>query len=40
MITTTTHTIEGKKIREYIGLVTGEAIMDTDIFRNRNRCQD
>lgn len=27
MITTTTHTVENRKIRQYIGLVTGEAIM-------------
>jgi uncharacterized protein YbjQ (UPF0145 family) len=34
MITTTTHTIEGRKIREYIGLVTGEAIMGANMFRD------
>ena len=34
MITTTTHTIEGRKIREYIGLVTGEAIMGANVFRD------
>ena len=34
MITTTTHTIEGKRIREYIGLVTGEAIMGANVFRD------
>lgn len=27
MITTTTNTIEGKQIGQYLGLVTGEAIM-------------
>ena len=32
MITTTTHTIDGKHIREYIGLVTGEAIMGANVF--------
>ena len=34
MITTTTHTIEGKQIREYLGLVTGEAIMGANVFRD------
>ena len=30
----TTNTIEGKQIREYIGLVTGEAIMGANVFRD------
>ncbi len=34
MITTTTHTIEGRQIREYVGLVTGEAIMGANVFRD------
>ena len=34
MITTTTNTIEGSQIREYIGLVTGEAIMGANVFRD------
>ena len=34
MITTTTHTIEGRRIRQYIGLVTGEAIMGANVFRD------
>ena len=34
MIATTTHTIEGKHIRQYIGLVTGEAIMGANMFRD------
>ena len=34
MITTTTNTIEGRQIREYIGLVTGEAIMGANVFRD------
>lgn len=34
MITTTTPSIEGKKITEYIGVVTGEAIMGANIFRD------
>ena len=34
MITTTTNTIEGRPIREYLGLVTGEAIMGANVFRD------
>ena len=34
MITTTTNTIEGRQIKEYIGLVTGEAIMGANVFRD------
>ena len=34
MITTTTHTIENRNIRQYIGLVTGEAIMGANVFRD------
>lgn len=34
MITTTTNTIEGRQIREYLGLVTGEAIMGANVFRD------
>ena len=34
MITTTTSTIEGRPIREYLGLVTGEAIMGANVFRD------
>lgn len=34
MIVTTTPSIEGKKITEYIGVVTGEAIMGANIFRD------
>jgi uncharacterized protein YbjQ (UPF0145 family) len=32
MIITTTPTVEGRKIREYRGIVTGEAIMGANIF--------
>ena len=32
MITTTTNTIEGRQIRQYLGLVTGEAIMGANVF--------
>ena len=32
MITTTTNTIEGRQIRQYLGLVTGEAIMGANVI--------
>ena len=32
MITTTTNTIEGRRIRHYLGLVTGEAIMGANVI--------
>ncbi len=34
MITTTTNSIDGKEIAEYKGIVTGEAILGTNIFRD------
>ena len=34
MITTTTNTIEGRQIQQYLGLVTGEAIMGANVFRD------
>jgi len=34
MLVTTTPNIEGKKIVEYYGLVTGEAIMGANIFKD------
>ncbi len=34
MITTTTNTVEGRQVDEYIGLVTGEAIMGANVFRD------
>ena len=34
MIVTTTPNIEGKTITEYLGVVTGEAIMGANIFRD------
>lgn len=34
MIITTTPNVEGKAIREYKGIVTGEAIMGANIFRD------
>ncbi len=34
MILTTTPTIEGKKITEYYGVITGEAILGANIFKD------
>ena len=34
MIVTTTHQIEGKKIGQYLGIVTGEAIMGAHMFKD------
>lgn len=34
MIVTTTNTIEGQPVREYLGIVTGEAILGANIFRD------
>ena len=34
MIVTTTPSIEGRKIREYLGVVTGEAIIGANIIRD------
>jgi uncharacterized protein YbjQ (UPF0145 family) len=34
MLITTTHHIEGNVIQEYLGLVTGEAIVGANVFRD------
>ena len=34
MIISTTETIEGKKVTEYLGIVSGDAVMGTNIFRD------
>jgi len=34
MIVTTTHELQGQSIREYLGIVVGEAIVGTNIFRD------
>ncbi len=34
MIVTTTHTIDGRQIDEYLGIVTGEVILGANIFRD------
>ena len=34
MLITTTNTLEGKKITSYLGLVSGEAIMGANIFKD------
>ncbi|MCK4772073.1 MAG: heavy metal-binding domain-containing protein [Candidatus Latescibacteria bacterium] len=34
MLLTTTHQVEGRPITEYMGIVTGEAIMGANIFKD------
>jgi len=34
MIITTTPSIEGKRIKQYLGVVTGEAVMGANVFRD------
>jgi uncharacterized protein YbjQ (UPF0145 family) len=34
MIISTTHTLEGKPIRDYLGIVTGEVIVGANIFKD------
>ncbi len=34
MLTTTTSTIEGRPVREYLGLVGGEVIVGADLFKD------
>ncbi len=34
MIVTTTQSVDGRAVREYRGIVTGEAILGTNIFRD------
>jgi uncharacterized protein YbjQ (UPF0145 family) len=34
MLITTTHTLEGRQISEYLGLVSGEAILGANIFKD------
>lgn len=34
MLVTTTPTVDGRKIKSYLGLVSGEAIMGADIFKD------
>ena len=34
MLVSTTHTLEGKKVVKYLGLVTGEAILGANIFKD------
>lgn len=34
MIVTTTESIEGRRIVEYLGVVSGEAVMGTNVFRD------
>lgn len=34
MIVTTTDTVEGRKVQAYLGLVTGEAVQGTNLFKD------
>lgn len=34
MIVTTTHAVEGRPVREYLGIVTGEAILGANLFKD------
>ncbi len=34
MLVTTTNTVEGKKVTKYLGLVSGEAILGANIFKD------
>lgn len=34
MIVTTTPTVEGRKVAQYLGIVTGEAIMGANLFKD------
>lgn len=34
IIVTTTHTIEGRPIQDYLGIVTGEVIVGANVFRD------
>jgi len=34
MILTTTHSIDGRQIRGYLGIVTGQAVMGANIFKD------
>ena len=34
MLMTTTATVEGRRVEEYLGLVQGEAILGANIFRD------
>ena len=34
MIVTTTHTIEGRRVAEYLGIVHGSAVMGSNVFRD------
>lgn len=34
MIVTTTHLVEGKPVKDYLGVVTGEAVIGANVFRD------
>jgi uncharacterized protein YbjQ (UPF0145 family) len=34
MLVTTTHSLEGRRVRQYLGLVSGDAILGANIFKD------
>lgn len=34
MVITTTHVVEGRPVRDYLGIVTGEAILGANLFKD------
>lgn len=34
MMVTTTHTVEGRPVQEYLGIVTGETILGANVFKD------
>jgi uncharacterized protein YbjQ (UPF0145 family) len=34
MIVTTTHLVEGKQVKDYLGVVSGEAVIGANVFRD------
>ncbi len=34
MLSTTTHTVQNREVEEYLGIVTGEAILGVNVFRD------
>ena len=34
MLVTTSHILEGKKVNEYLGIVSGEAVMGANVFKD------
>lgn len=34
MLMTTTHTVEGKRVKQYLGVVVGEAVLGANVFKD------